>query len=208
MTTSSWLDVTLPLEESTPPYPGDPGLAIQTLRDYERGDALRLSAVSLSAHLGTHVDAPLHFVREGKTIEQIALETLIGAAQVIEVWTSGGISAERLARHLPPSCSRLLIKTSKSEQLTPRPTAWLEPEAARLLLENGVRLVGIDSPSVDSITAEQARTHRLLLEKEVVIVENLMLHEVSAGTFEMICLPLKLAGLEGAPARVVLRKRE
>jgi arylformamidase len=205
---TAWRDVTLPLEESTPPYPGDPGLSVQTLMNYERGDGLRLSAISLSAHLGTHVDAPLHFVRTGKSIEQIPLEVLIGPAQVIEVLTSGGINGEQLARRLPPSCERLLIKTSQNKQLAPRPTAWLEPEAARFLVEKGVRLLGIDSPSVDSLDAEPARAHQILLEKEIVIVENLALQAVSAGACDMICLPLKLAGLEGAPARVVLRKKE
>lgn len=208
MTTSAWRDVTLPLEESTPPYPGDPGLSVQTLMNYERGDGLRLSAISLSAHLGTHVDAPLHFVRTGKSIDQIPLEVLIGPAQVIEVLTRGGISAGQLAPRLPPSCTRLLIKTSQHKQLMPRPTAWLEPEAAQFLVESGLRLLGMDSPSVDSCEAQQARTHQILLEKEIVIIENLALQAVSAGACEMICLPLKLAGLEGAPARVVLRKKE
>lgn len=204
----SWLDATFPLDESTPPYPGDPGLSVQTLMDYERGDGLRLSAISLSAHLGTHVDAPLHFVRAGKSIDQIPLEIFIGPARVVEVFTSNGIDAEQLARHLPQSCKRLLLKTSARPQLLPRPTAWLEPQAAQLLVERGVRLFGIDSPSVDSRDSEYARAHQILLEKEIVIIENLALQAVSAGAVEMICLPLKLAGLEGAPARVVLRTRE
>lgn len=205
---SAWYDVTLPLEESTPPYPGDPGLSIQTLMDFERGDDLRLSAISLSAHLGTHVDAPLHFVRGGMSLEQIALETLIGPAHLVEVITRGGIGAEQIARQLPHLCERLLIKTTRSNQLTPRPSAWLEPEAAQLLLESGVRLIGIDSPSLDSLTSSHARAHKILLEKEIIIVENLALHAVPIGAYEMICLPLKVVGLEGAPARAVLRKME
>jgi len=204
----SWFDVTLPLAESTPPYPGDPGLTIQKLMDYECGDHLRLSAISLSAHLGTHVDAPLHFVRTGKSIDQIALEALIGPAHVIEMLTSVGINSEQLALRMPLSCERVLLKTSVSASFAPRPTAWLEPEAAKLLAARGVRLIGIDSPSVDSLASTHAPVHQILLEHGAVIVENLALGAIPPGRFDMVCLPLKLVGLEGAPARVVLRKRE
>lgn len=203
----SWIDVTLPLEQSTPPYPGDPGLSIQRLMDYECGDALRLSAIAMSAHLGTHVDAPLHFIRNGASVDQIALEKLLGPAHVIEALTNAGIHAQQLSAQLPLSCTRVLLKTSTREALLPRPTAWLEPEAARLLAARKVKLVGIDSPSVDEIGAAETPAHHILLESGVVIVENLMLHAIAAGAYEMICLPLQLVGLEGAPARVILQRK-
>ncbi len=203
----SWLDVTLPLEQSTPPYPGDPGLSMQRLMDYERGDALRLSAIAMSAHLGTHVDAPLHFIRNGVSVDQIALEKLLGPAHVIEVLTHAGIHAEQLSARLPFSCTRVLLKTSVHEARWPRPTAWLEPEAARLLVRRKIELVGIDSQSVDAVGAAETLAHQVLLESGVVIVENLMLHAIPAGAYEMICLPLKLVGLEGAPARVILQRK-
>lgn len=203
-----WLDATLPLDESTPPYPGDPGLRVRRLMDYERGDDLRLSAISLSAHLGTHLDAPLHFVRNGASIEQIALETLIGPAHVIEALTESGLTAAQLQPMLPRHCARLLIKTSTDKTLLPRPTAWLAPEACLLLVEKKIRLVGIDSPSVDALNAERAEAHHILLEHDCLIIENLVLAAITAGEYDMICLPLKLAGLEGAPARVVLKRKE
>lgn len=203
-----WLDATLPLDESTPPYPGDPGLRVQRLMDYEYGHELRLSAISLSAHLGTHVDAPLHFVRHGASIEQVSLETLIGPAYVIEALTESGITAEQLQHLLPQRCERLLIKTSTNKMLLPRPTAWLEPEACLFLMDKKIRVVGIDGPSVDAMNAERAEAHHILLKHNCGIIENLMLAAIAAGEYEMICLPLKLAGLEGAPARVVLKRKE
>lgn len=203
-----WLDATLPLDESTPPYPGDPGLRVRKLMDYEHGDGLRLSAISLSAHLGTHVDASLHFVRNGASIEQLSLETLIGPTHVIEVLTESGITAAQLQRLVPQHCARLLIKTSIHKTLLPRPTAWLAPEACLFLVDKKIRAVGIDSPSVDELNAEHAEAHQILLEHNCVIIENLMLAAIAGGEYEMICLPLKLAGLEAAPARVVLKRKE
>ncbi|MEK7729924.1 MAG: cyclase family protein [candidate division KSB1 bacterium] len=203
-----WLDVTLPLDESTPPFPGDPGLVVQKLMAYERGENCCLSAIALSAHLGTHVDAPLHFVPNGASIEQIPLETLIGSAHVVEIITRHGIPAEQLRRLLPESCARLLIKTSTRDALLSRPTAWLTASAAKLLVEKKMKLVGIDSPSVDAMNATQAEAHHILLQHGGLIIENLALSNITAGEYEMICLPLKLVGLEGAPARVVLKKKE
>jgi len=200
--------VTLPLDESTPPFPGDPGLLVQKLMDYERGDSCCLSAISMSVHLGTHIDAPLHFVSAGASVEQISLETLIGSAHVVEVITKHGITAEQLRPLLPEPCERLLIKTSNLDALLPRPAAWLTSSTAKLLVEKKIRLVGIDSPSVDNMNSTHAEAHHILLEHGGLIIENLMLFQIRAGEYEMICLPLKLVGLEGAPARVILKKKD
>lgn len=202
-----WHDATLPLSEATPPYPGDPGLVVRPLLRYERGDACWLSAISMSAHLGTHVDAPLHFVPNGASVEQLALEVLIGPASIVEVLTAEAITVEQLSAELPEVCERVLLKTSMQKNCLPRPTAWLEPAAADFLRARRVRLVGIDSSSIDNINAAHADSHRVLLAHNVVVVENLVLAPFAAGEYEMICLPLNLIGLEGAPARVVLRKR-
>lgn len=203
----SWLDATLPLSATTPPYPGDPGLEVRELMSFARGDDCCLSAISMSAHLGTHVDAPLHFLPHGASVEQLALEVLIGPAHVVEVLTAGSISAEPLRARVPETCTRVLLKTSASAELLPRPSAWLTLEAAEFLLTHNVGLVGIDSPSVDQLNATHAESHRLLLRHGVIIIENLMLAPFAAGEYDLICLPLKLAGLEGAPARVVVKKR-
>ncbi len=203
----NWLDATLPLSETTPPYPGDPSLTVRQLLSFARGDACCLSAISMSAHLGTHVDAPLHFLPNGASVDELALEVLIGPAHVVAVFTPESITLAQMRAALPEACERLLLKTSAQQQLLPRPSAWLALEAAEFLLARNVRLVGIDSPSVDSMNAEYAEVHRLLLAHGVIIVESLTLAACVAGEYDMICLPLKLMGLEGAPARVVLKKR-
>lgn len=203
----TWHDATLPLSEATPPYPGDPGLVVRPLLRYERGDDCWLSAISMSVHLGTHVDAPLHFMPNGSSVERLALEALIGPAHVVEVLTAEAISVKQLRAELPATCERVLLKTSTQQNFLPRPLAWLEPEAAEFLQSRRVRLVGIDSPSIDSMNTAQAESHHVLLAHNVVVVENLVLAPFAAGEYDMICLPLNLIGLEGAPARVVLRKR-
>jgi arylformamidase len=208
MRKSRLFDLTLPLDESTPPFPGDPPFRREFIFDFFCGNGLRLSAIALSAHLGTHIDAPAHLFEDGNSVDEINLATLCGPAVVIEILTDSGISAATLFEKIPRHCNRILIKTRRSEKLYPRPTAWIEPSAATLLVERKIRLVGIDSSSVDNPEDKQLESHRLLLQNELVIVENLVLQEVAPGPAELFCLPLKIVGGDGAPARVVLRRVE
>ncbi|MCI0698047.1 cyclase family protein [candidate division KSB1 bacterium] len=202
------IDITLPLDESTPPFPGDPPLQRKRLLDFARGDEMQLSAISLSAHLGTHVDAPLHFFAHGKSVAQLALKTLCGPVVIVEIFTTSGISADMIRQQTDFSrIERMFFKTRARGALYPRPSAWLEPDAAALLVKHHVRLVGIDSPSIDNPDNPNLSAHRLLLQNEVIIVENLVLHEVASGPAELFCLPLKLVGGDGAPARVILRRK-
>jgi arylformamidase len=212
---AAWIDVTATLDPATTPvYEGDAPMKFEFLKDMRKGDALTLSAYSLGAHSGTHIDAPMHFVLGGATIDQLPLEPLIGPARVLDIPDGvQAIDAAELGRHEWRGASRVLFRTRSSRRRwmsSPtfhRDFAYIAPDAAQLLASAGVRLVGIDYISAEQFGAPAPRTHRILLGKGIPIVEGLALETVSAGDYDLIVLPMKVAGHEGAPARAVLRKR-
>lgn len=192
-------DITRPLTSDMPIYPGDPPTVIDRVQDIARGDSFRLSTLSFSAHAGTHIDAPSHFVEGGLTVDEIPLDVLVGDVAVVEVGGESGISADGLKRLLiPQRTRRLFVKTPEYTE------SYLAVDAARWLIDSGVELVGIDGQSVDEAGVEDLVVHRMLLEAGVVIVENLDLSRVQSGNYTLVCLPMKLAGLDGAPVRAML----
>jgi arylformamidase len=213
--TAAWIDATATLDPATTPvYEGDAPMRFERLKDMRRGDALTLSAYSMGAHSGTHVDAPMHFVAEGASIDRVPLEPLIGPARVIEIPDAvQSIDAAELSRHDWKGAPRILFRTRSSSRGWMRSTtfhrdfAYLAPDAAQLLADAGVVLVGIDYISAERFGAPVPRTHQILLGRGIPIVEGLMLEGVAAGAYELIVLPLKVANHEGAPARAVLRRR-
>ena len=212
---SGWIDATATLDPATTPvYEGDAPMKFDFLKDMRRGDAFTLSAYSLGAHSGTHIDAPMHFVRDGAPIDQVSLEPLIGPARVIDIPDAvQSIDAAELNRHQWKGAPRVLFRTRSSLRGWMRsPTfrrdfAYIAPDAAQLLADAGVRLVGIDYISAEQFGAPAPRTHRILLGKGIPIVEGLLLEHVRAGDYDLIVLPMKVGGHEGAPARAVLRPR-
>jgi arylformamidase len=212
---SGWFDATVTLDPATTPvYEGDAPMNFEFLKDMRKGDALTLSKYSLGAHSGTHIDAPMHFVRDGASIDKVPLEPLIGPARVIEI--SDGIqaiNATELNRHRWKGAPRVLFRTRSSlrgwmkSATFHRDFAYIAPDAAQLLADAGVQLVGIDYISAEQFGAPAPMTHRILLGKGIPIVEGLALEGVRAGEYDLIVLPMKVAGHEGAPARAVLRKR-
>jgi arylformamidase len=213
--TSGWIDVTATLDPAmTPVYEGDAPMTFQFLKDMRKGDALTLSAYSLGAHSGTHIDAPMHFVLGGAPIDRVPLEPLIGPARVIDIPDRvQAIDAAELGRHPWRGAQRVIFRTRSSQRgwMTSRTFhrdfAYIAPDAAQLLADAGVQLVGIDYISAEQFGAPAPRTHRILLGKGIPIVEGLALEGVSAGEYDLIVLPMKVAGHEGAPARAVLRRR-
>lgn len=164
----------------------------------------------MNCHTGTHVDAPLHFVKDGKSVEAMSLETMIGDAYVFDLSERNAITVEDFEKVWPKNgTKRVLIKTSHSRLWRDRPNEFykdyvaLTEMPARWLLDKGIALIGIDSLSIQCF-GDSPIVHQLLLEKGIVIVEGLNLSNVVAGAYRLICLPIKLAGLEAAPARVVL----
>src|SRR5919202_2933415 len=210
-----WTDVTATLDPATTPvYEGDAPMRFDFLRDMRRGDPLTLSVYSLGAHSGTHVDAPMHFVRDGAPIDRLPLEPLIGPARVIDIPDGvQAIDAAELGRHEWRGARRVLFRTRSSLRGWMRsPTfhrdfAYIAPDAAQLLADAGVQLVGVDYLSAEQFGASAPATHRILLGKGIPIVEGLVLEGVAAGDYDLIVLPMKVAGHEGAPARAVLRPR-
>ena len=199
----------------TPTYPGDPGIEISAWAAIERGDAANVSLLHFGAHTATHVDAPAHFIPDAPPVSALPLDVLIGAARVVEIAAHMRvIDAGHVAAAVPAGTSRVLFKTRNSEFWGADDTScfredftYLTPEAARALVELGVKLVGIDYLSVEKFKSTDFATHLTLLGGGVVIIEGLNLRGVAVGDYELICLPLKIEGGsgDGAPARAVLR---
>ena len=211
-----WIDATATLDPaSTPVYEGDAPMTFTFLKDMRRGDALTLSSYAMGAHSGTHIDAPMHFVSGGASIDMVPLDPLVGAARVIDI--ADGIQvidAAELERHRWRGTTRVLFRTRSSirrwmsSSSFHRDFAYIAPDAAQLLADAGVVLVGIDYISAEQFGAAVPRAHQILLGKGIPIVEGLLLAQVPAGEYDVIVLPIKVAGHEGAPARAIVRRRE
>ena len=212
---NGWIDATATLDPATTPvYEGDAPMKFEFLKDMRKGDALTLSAYSLGAHSGTHIDAPMHFVLGGASIDRVPLQPLIGPARVIDIPDGvQAIDAAELNRHEWKGAQRVIFRTRSSlrgwmaSANFHRDFAYIAPDAAQLLADAGVQLVGIDYISAEQFGAPAPMTHRILLGKGIPIVEGLSLEGVSAGDYDLIVLPIKVGGHEGAPARAILRKR-
>lgn len=212
---SEWIDATATLDPATTPvYEGDAPMKFDFLKDMRRGDAFTLSMYSMGAHSGTHIDAPMHFVRDGAPVDAVSLGPLIGPARVIDVPDAiQAIDAAELNRHQWRGAERVLFRTRSSARgwmssaTFHRDFAYIAADAAQLLADAGVRLVGIDYISAEQFGAPAPRTHQILLGKSIPIVEGLLLVDVPAGDYDLIVLPIKVRGHEGAPARAVLRRR-
>lgn len=204
-------DITVPIRSSMPVYEGDPGVKIDAWSAFAKGDSSNVSMLNFGAHTGTHVDAPAHFVEGARRIDALSLDVLIGPARVLRVPDDvNEIDPELINRCDLSGVERVLFRTRNS-------TFWNEgfrkdfthllPEAAQLLVDRGIKLVGTDYLSIEKFHSGHHRTHLTLLSNNVVIVEGLNLSEVPEGNYELICLPLKIAegAGDGAPARAVLR---
>jgi arylformamidase len=206
-------DVTVPISENVPIYSGDPAVRIESPKSIAGGDGANVSHLCLGAHTGTHVDAPNHFIEGTRRLHELELDKLVGPCTVVEIDVSvTAIEAE----HLPPldRVERILFKTRNSAFWNDTSGGFREDftyitlGAARVLVGNGIKLVGIDYLSVEAFGSTDFATHITLLEKEVVILEGLDLRDVPAGEYEIFCLPLKYLGGtgDGAPARTILRR--
>lgn len=204
-------DITVPISNDLPVYPGDPTVQISRVMSLEKGDIARVSHVSFSTHIGTHIDPPYHFIVDGKPSDQLPLDIFIGKARVIDVGEVKVIDAALLANFDLRDVLRVLFKTSNSRLWREsnefqKDFVYLETDGAELLVKLGVKLVGIDYLSIEKFNFDKPTTHWTLLGAGVVIVEGLDLTEISPGDYELICLPLKIKDGDGGPARAVLRE--
>ncbi len=204
-------DISVPIRSTMPVYEGDPGVKIEAWSAFAKGDSSNVSMLNFGAHTGTHVDAPAHFIEGARKIDALPLEVLIGPARVIRVADDvTEITPEFLERCDLGGIERLIFHTRNSGLWSDNfrsDYTHLLPEAARMLVDRGVKLVGTDYLSIEKFHSGHHRTHLTLLSSNVVIVEGLNLSDVPEGDYELICLPLKIAdgSGDGAPARAVLR---
>ncbi len=203
-------DISLPLKNDLPSWPGDPRPQIKRIHNISDGDTSNVTHLSMTAHTGTHIDAPDHFLDNGESVDGIPLSSLVGPARVVELPSGMDITADMLQKaNLPPQAKRLLFKTRNSqlwkEDVREFQTDFMavNDEAAEYLVSRNVEVVGVDYLSIAPYRAPVA-THQILLEAGVLIIEGLDLSDVEPGAYTLYCLPLNITGAEGAPARVLL----
>ena len=203
-------DISLTISPTLPTWPGDPDVDLERVSKIEEGANANVSRVCMGVHTGTHVDAPYHFLPEGASVEQLDLSQLTGRAYVLHLPDADRISAAVLeGAGIPPRTRRVLFKTRNSRLWAEDASGFhsdfvgITADAAEYLVRRGVKLVGVDYLSVAPYH-ESRPTHEILLGAGVIIVEGLDLSEVTQGRYTLYCLPVKLAGADGAPARAIL----
>lgn len=207
-------DLSVPISDKLPVWPGDPSISIKRTGKLEEGSPVNVSQIQMGTHTSTHVDAPYHFLRDGRKVDELELERLIGPAWVADCRGAEMVTAEVLDEaNVPQGTTRLLLLTDNARH-------WDDPHhefdkgfvaiaksGAEWMVARGIVLVGLDYMSADAFDSDGSPAHHTLLPQGIIIVENLDLRDVPPNReYELICLPLKLAGSDGAPARVVLRE--
>lgn len=196
-------DITVPLSADLPFYPGDPPFRSESIQSIAAGDDCNLSRITLGSHSGTHLDPPYHFNDAGSRVDEIDLELLLGKALVVEIKGVRDIGREELERFRLQDTDRLLLKTDNSalwqEKEFREDHAALTLSGAQYLREAGVKLVGIDYLSIG-----ETEVHKTLLDNGILVLEGVNLSEVKPGQYQLICLPLRLKGGDGAPVRALL----
>jgi arylformamidase len=203
------LDISRPIFTGMAIYPRNPPVEIAPAKRIAKGDSSNVSLLTLGSHTGTHVDAPLHMDDSGAGVDEVSLDAMIGPAIVVDIPDSvraiGAADLEnRIGNHV-----RVLLRSRNSARFAASGVfeedfTYLAPDGAALLVERGVRFVGVDALSVEQYHAGHHRSHDVLLRAGVAVVEGLALVNVAPGEYQVVCLPLRIRGCDGAPARVVL----
>lgn len=207
-------DISIPITPTMPVWPGDPPVDLQQVASISSGDSANVSRITMGVHCGTHIDAPKHFIDAGKTIDQIPLKKLIGKVLVIEIDDTENVISDRVLRSHPrssllESASKVLFRTRNSSFWAKYPHSFrenyvgIDTSGAVYLSQLNLDLIGIDYLSIAPFH-ETLQPHQILLTGEIVLLEGLNLSEVPGGVYDLYCLPLKLPGCEGSPARVIL----
>ena len=202
-------DISVPIRSGGLVYPGNPEIEITLQQAVAKGAGANVSFIRFGSHTGTHADAARHFFDDGQTVDTIPLERLIGPALLLSFPDDlRAVTAADLQKHDIKGHTRILLRTRNSALLSQqqfvRDYTYLAPDGAQYLVDNGVELVGIDYLSIEQFLSGHHKTHRTLLERSVVILEGLDLSVPAPGEYELICLPLRIEGCDGAPARAVL----
>ena len=212
MNDNKWIDVSLTLKSNMVHWPGDPPFSIERVRKMDKGDTVNLSKITMGAHSGTHVDAPVHFIKGAKGVDRIAIDSLIGPARIIEIADADTIKEKELAGHGIMKGERILLRTRNSvNKILYKDTftedfVHMEKDAAEFLVACGIKTIGVDYLSVGGYKKNGPDVHKMLLAAGILIIEGLDLTQTLAGHYDMICLPMKILDSDGAPARVILKK--
>ena len=210
-TKDGWIDISVRLWSGMVHWPDNPPVRIERMLDMEHGDVANVSKISMGSHTGTHMDAPLHFIRGGKGLDEMPFTATIGRARVIEIHDPESVKPDDLYLHEIRRGERILFKTQNSARGWASAAfiedfVYVSQEAARYLAACEIQTVGIDYLSVGGFYRDGLETHQELLEAGIWIVEGLDLSRVEPGEYELVCLPIKVEESDGAPARAILRE--
>ncbi len=208
---AGWIDISVPLYTGMAHWPDNPPVRIERMLDMAHGDAANVSTIELGAHTGTHMDAPRHFLADGAGIDTMPFDATIGPARVIRIEHPQAILPAELEAHDLQAGERVLFRTQNSERCWNTDQfvedfVYVSAAAAQYLADRKVRAVGVDYLSVGGYVYDGAETHQILLGAGIWVIEGLNLSEVEPGMYELVCLPLRIAGADGAPARAILRQ--
>lgn len=208
---SEWIDISVCISDELLVWPGDPPVGISKINDMESGDEANLTRLNISAHTGTHMDAPRHFVKNGPGLDKIPLDAVVGECRVIEIEDTVSIKSSELKEYDIREGERILFKTRNADHEWENNAfmddfVHFETEAAEYLAALQPRLIGIDYLSVSGYNKNETAVHQKFLEAGIWIIEGLKLKNVSRGKYELICLPIKIKDSDGAPARAIVRK--
>lgn len=205
-----WIDISVTIKPGMVHWPGDPEIRKEVFRDIGRGDVCNVSALSFGSHTGTHMDAPLHFIRNGRSLDKMPLDATIGPCRVIEIKDKEAVKIAELEGQRIKGGERILFKTRNSRRAWKldkfdEDFVYISKEAAAFLAQAKVRTVGIDYLSVGGFHKDGVETHHALLGAGIWIIEGLNLGKIHPGKYELNCLPIKILNSDGAPARALLR---
>jgi arylformamidase len=211
LTSTGWIDASVPISDGMVHWPGDPAVKIKHLSDMDQGDDYTVSHISMMVHTGTHMDAPLHFTKSKTGMDKMPLDATVGKARVIEIHSKDYITPEELRPQRIRKGERILFKTRNSKSKWDRKPfnkkfIPLSIDAARFLAERKIKTLGVDYLSIGEYDGNVVEVHRTILKAGIWVIEGLDLSKIEPGDYEMICLPLKIVKSDGAPARAILRK--
>ncbi|WP_227938117.1 arylformamidase [Alkalihalobacillus deserti] len=203
------IDISQVLNSATPVWPGDTPFAFHLNWTKEQTGSVNVGTIKMSAHTGTHIDAPYHFSDEGTPVSELPLESYIGNALVVDVTNHQAISSQALAGIDLTTIEMVLLKTNSwiDHSTFPENFSYLRSELASYLHKNAIRLIGVDVPSVDPLDSKTLDAHHALHKHNISILEGLVLKDVKPGVYELIALPLNIEGADGCPVRAVLVER-
>ena len=207
--TKGWIDISVPLSNDTVYWPTDTKIKIDRVNDIKKGDDDNLTYISMCAHTGTHMDAPRHFLKTGTSIDKIPIAATMGKVRIIEIQDTESIKVKELKSHRIQKGERIIFKTRNSRRIWHNKPfdydyIYISTEAAEFLAERNILMVGVDYLSIGGIDNCE-EVHKTILKAGIYVIEGLVLFNIEPGNYELLCLPIKIKGADGAPSRALIR---